>query len=177
MLEMIMRIFLSCLIAVIFVYAGAEIFDFDLGLTRLGGHGYGDNQSINPRLDLIRENFWLHFSYSPVFGVTNIDCLTTGCGTYVHSVPLKLLTHTGVIGFSLFGLYCLLALRDAFFDSQYNCGDSVAVNNLYKIYNLLMMSFILLIGTSATSFIYSVLWFSFGLFLPLFKLRSINARD
>lgn len=60
--------------------------------------------SIQTRIALLPD-FLPQFSVSPIFGDFNAE-VTSGFikGEYMHSLLLSLLTHTGIMGFSLFGL-------------------------------------------------------------------------
>lgn len=143
----------------------------DLTTTRFGGFGTGEEQSLAPRLELIRDYFIIHFEFAPFFGNMNVDCLTTGCGTYVHSVLLKTLTHTGLLGFVLLLLYFQCAIKELFKSSR-----SINQHSLFEFNIVILGSFfiflaVFLIGNIGTSFVWPVLWFSMGLYFSCIKLK------
>jgi len=160
-------VFLAATIFVISSYLG-----IDLTMTRLAGFGTGEISSVRSRLALL-DNFIIQFSYAPIFGNMNVDCLTIGCGSYVHSFLATSLTHTGVLGFSILLVYFLLAYKERFKllnlePSQMN----TLISNIYNLFSILFFSAILLIAILATSIISITIWFAMGLFLSAAVFRG-----
>ncbi|HPM48803.1 MAG: hypothetical protein V9G21_03460 [Methylotenera sp.] len=146
----------------------ASYLGIDLTMTRLGGFGSGEVSSVSSRLALL-DNFALQFSYSPLFGNMNVDCLTTGCGSYVHSLLATLLTHTGLLGFFLFAFYILIAYKERFkLFTVANNQQIILISNIANLTAIMMVTAILLIAIVATSMHWAVLWFALGLFFVAF---------
>ena len=150
----------------------ANIINIDLSTTRLGSWGRGDTvDSIKSRLDLL-SNFLIQFKYSPFFGHMNVDCLTTGCGSYVHSVFASLLTHTGLLGFFLFSFYLLSVIKEVF-KVNASLQDEIFIrSNIYKLSTVLFFLSILVLGVIGTFLNWPVLWFAFGFILTAVKFKS-----
>lgn len=117
--------------------------------------GIGDGFSpVNNRIDLLA-NFYEQFRVSPIFGHYNVENIVyTGQGLYVHSLPLSFLTHTGMIGFSLF----MVVVVSLFWAKFKIIGSAGEVNR--DIISLLFL--LLIIGSVATFFTWSVFWFILG---------------
>jgi hypothetical protein len=116
--------------------------------------------SIQHRFQLLSV-FWEQWMVSPIFGDYKSDSKTFGKGLYVHSLPLSLLTHTGLIGFSLFGI-CLFDLFR---------GRKFTLRN--PPLDLACFIISLLFASVATFFTWSPLWFFIGYFLPTAKVSPI----
>lgn len=170
-------IVLSIFALAIFIFVlwvAANFLRIDLSMTRIGGFGSGEISSITSRLELLN-NFLIHFEYSPLWGNMNVDCLTTGCGSYVHSFLLSLLTHTGLIGFILLLVYFILAYRERFrIARRFDKSHITLEFNIYNLFALLFFSAILFISVVGTFFSWAVIWFSMGLFFPGIALKGKN---
>ncbi|WP_415886965.1 hypothetical protein ACMXYO_02925 [Neptuniibacter sp. QD37_6] len=149
----------------------ASYLNVDLGMTRLGGFGSGEISSIASRLALL-DNFIVHFSFSPLLGNMNVDCLTTGCGSYVHSLPATLLTHTGLIGFFLFVFYLCCAYLERLKDRKCEMKGVLLAARFESFQNVLFFTTVLLLGVLATFFTWSILWFALGLFMTGFDFKK-----
>ncbi len=159
---------IAILIGLIFTTGG--YLDIDLTTINLVDFGSGTISSVSNRLDLL-SNFIIHFKYSPLFGNMNIDCLTTGCGSYVHSVFASLLTHTGLLGFLLFAFYLLLVIKEVF-KVNASLQDKIFItSNIYKLFTVLFFLAILALGVIGTFLTWSVLWFAFGLLLTAVQFK------
>ena len=125
--------------------------------------------SVDSRLSLWG-NFAVQFSYNPLFGDIAVDRLTTGSGTYVHSVIMSLLTHLGIIGFILFFLYLFKS-----FKSILDYGGNVYFNNMYALYCITVFVGMFLIASLSTFFTWSPIWLLMGLIFPpiVFKNKEI----
>ncbi|WP_299735198.1 hypothetical protein [uncultured Endozoicomonas sp.] len=158
---------------VLFVIVSAGYIGVDLAMTRLAGFGSHEISSVTSRLTLL-DNFILHFSYSPVFGNMQVDCLTTGCGTYVHSFVGSSLTHTGIVGFFLLLGYFFLAYKERFETITVSYGHpKFLLSNILNLYSVLFISAVLLIAIVGTFISWSVLWFSMGLYLNAVKFKEV----
>ncbi len=145
--------------------------DIDITNSRVFGYGTGEiaKSSLESRLEIIQNNFFVHFSDSPILGNMNIDSETTGSGSYVHSVPLFLLTHFGTLGFMIFNSYLVVGLIHVF---RYK-----GFNNAIIYYFLFLFSIVYFIGAISSSITWGLLWFTFGfVFMPLaFKPNLANS--
>ncbi|WP_206078144.1 hypothetical protein [Pseudoalteromonas phenolica] len=126
--------------------------------------GYGSNvSSIETRLALLN-NFILHFSYNPLFGNMIVEKLTTGDGTYIHSL-FALLPHLGIVGTILFLIF-LKYVFNAFKSAKLNPSGSYCVylNKYYVVYRVLGMTSVIIFCTFSAFFTWLPLWYACGLF-------------
>jgi len=159
-------VILTCLTLSISYYFG-----IDLTMTRLGGFGTGEFSSMSSRIALLG-NFSNQFNYSPIFGNMDVDRLTTGSGSYVHSLVATLLTQTGFLGFFLFAAYLFLGLKERLKLEYEKSAECVLSNNIFNLFSLLFLSTVLLIAVVATSFLSATLWFSLGMFIVGVRFNS-----
>ena len=110
--------------------------------------------------DAFRDNFITQFSYNPLFGNMRVDLLTTGQGTYVHSL-LSLLTHLGLVGFTLFVLFLRSLYLQIARPDQRLQGE---LKKSYLLFRLFALVAILLAGLVSAFFVWTPLWFCVGLF-------------
>ncbi|MCI5208325.1 MAG: hypothetical protein D3910_05925 [Candidatus Electrothrix sp. ATG2] len=153
---------LSCIVGVLYVVI--KITDFDLLTLRIFNFGFSSSlvsSSFVSRFELI-QNFIIQFFYNPIFGNLNVDRLTTGTGTYAHSLPLSLLSHTGLIGFLIF-IALVYSILSELSSEQKKTPHYFFISSrtiyLYKIYWILL---VLIMATFATFFNWLPLWFSLG---------------
>jgi hypothetical protein len=170
-LRLSVSIFVALVIMVGVIIFGVNFLGIDLSVTRIGGFGTDELSSVSSRLKLL-DNFMVQFSYSPLLGNMSVDCLTTGCGSYVHSLPAMLLTHTGVLGFILFFLFVLVALKERFINQKRQTDKLFLLTNIVNTYFFVMILFVLLISSVATAITWSTLWFSMGLFLSGIEFKN-----
>jgi hypothetical protein len=170
-LRLIFFTVLSIAILIGIIFTTISYLDIDLSMTRLGGLGSGRISSVSGRLDLL-SNFIIHFKYSPFFGHMNVDCLTTGCGSYAHSVFASLLTHTGLLGFFLFAFYLRLVSKEVFKVNASLQDEIFITSNIYKLFTVIFFLAILALGVIGTFLTWSVLWFAFGLILTAVKFKG-----
>ncbi|PUE63752.1 hypothetical protein [Arcobacter caeni] len=151
----------------IFTFIGTiSIFDMNLSRFRIFGFGAQELSSVSSRIELWK-NFSTHFNYSPIFGNMAVDRLTTGDGTYVHSFVGSLLTHLGVVGFSLFFIYLYFAIKE-FFDIKQNFIE----NKIIKLYLFCLFLGIFAIAIAGVHLSWIPLWFLLGLIFPTFILQD-----
>jgi hypothetical protein len=162
-LRLIIFFVLSLVILIGLILSSLSYLGIDFSNTRLGGFGStSEISSVTGRLALW-SNFFIQFKYSPFFGHMNVDCLTTGCGSYVHSVFASLLTHTGLLGFLLFVSYLLLVTKELFRVNSSLQDEIFITTNIYKFCIVLFFLAILVLGVIGIFLTWIVLWFTFGL--------------
>jgi hypothetical protein len=125
----------------------AEYAIVDFSQYRFSGFGSGEISSIESRLYILKNNFVDQFTYSPIFGNTQVDVLTSGEGTYVHSI-ISLLTHVGLIGFFLFMNILISLLKESF--PQHHDENFFYYLNFLKIMTLMFMVMVCLFATFYT---------------------------
>lgn len=129
---------------------------------RIFGFGSGEVSSIESRYTILTENFLLHWMANPLLGNSIIEIMTTGEGTYVHSL-LSLLSHTGILGTSLF---CIGIIAYGINQKQQvnSGGQRLDVGgDAETVFLNSLICTILLWGMVATAFTWSVLWFVIGM--------------
>lgn len=136
-------------------------FGLSTDLFRFSGYGSGENTSIESRGRIFDEVFMTHFFYSPMFGNTQVELLTTGKGTYIHST-LSILTHLGVVGFVIF-LCVLTAVYLEISTSFRSRFSSIFGNQAYGLFRLLGILAVLVMGMFSAFFTWMPLWFALGL--------------
>ncbi|TMP49544.1 MULTISPECIES: hypothetical protein [unclassified Pseudoalteromonas] len=147
--------------------------DFDFSKTRFSGYGSGNNDSILSRLDIIKNNFLVQFSDSPLFGNYNVDVETTGNGTYPHSALLFSLTHTGVIGFSLAVIFFYRSFRGILIADKKLYSDRISIiEKPISILYFCIIIYVFLIANLATVLLWAVLWFSIGFLTFLIRFKN-----
>ena len=131
--------------------------------TRLSRFG-ADDGILGPRIRLLVENFIDQFNVAPLWGHSFADGLTTGDGSYIHSLPVYLLIHTGLVGLILFFLFFYSHVRNkVIFINKclaYPNPSVDLVRNLIGLYAILCALCIAIIGTSL---FWGFLWFGIGL--------------
>ncbi|MCZ2207138.1 hypothetical protein [Cylindrospermopsis raciborskii] len=146
-------------------------FGYDFEKTRFFNFGEGGvNSSLAARNELAELNFLKHWMYSPIFGNMNVDAETTGRGTYVHSLPLYLLTHTGIVGFTMFFLYIFFATKELFYSPCiYQVkGYPLLISNSLRIFSSLITLALLVFSAVSVTLSWIPLWFVMGLtFAPI----------
>ena len=133
-------------------------FSIDLSIFRIFGFDSGHVSSVDSRLEIFRNNFIEHFTYSPIFGNAQVDALTTGEGSYVHSL-LSILTHHGFVGFSLFVIF-LAQMFIEMVRKQDNI--SLYTNREFVLFRFLVLGFMILFVTMTSYYTCMSFWFSIG---------------
>ena len=128
--------------------------------------GFSQRSLIYPllaRIDLFEQNFLIQFAYSPVFGNLRVDDLTTGSGSFAHSL-ISILSHLGIVGGTLFCLYISSLYRELKkappFSAWFYTDSDLGVFRI--ILGLLILGYALV----GTFFTWMPLWFSLGLLYP-----------
>jgi hypothetical protein len=163
---------ISAVLVVLAVLALSSYIGIDLSMTRLGGFGSGEISSISSRISLL-DNFIIQLSYSPIFGNMNVDCLTTGCGSYVHSFLVTTLSFTGFIGFFTLLGYFILAYKERVIIFNSPGGMLMLDSNIYNLFSILIFSGVLFVAIVSTNLVWIPIWFAMGLFFNavVFKIR------
>jgi len=181
----VVKYFLLCLsllapLAFIFAFAFGHEFFNQTRLTRFGD----ESGALGPRIDILLSNTIPQFDVAPLAGNMYADGLSTGPGSYVHSLPIFLITHTGLLGLILFCLFMIGNLRSISKSLIYiYCNISVALKNRYQqrhytaqlVYGqigLFVLSLALLMAIVGTSLFWGFLWFAIGLSFGISRLQS-----
>jgi len=152
--------------------------DFPFEKFRLFGFGSGENSSIDSRLFVLEHKFDKQFAIAPFLGNAGAEVAAGGGeGEYVHSLLLYLLTHTGLLGFSLF----LLAVAKAVVEAKILNNVPFAADrrdldtrSLIHLLYLALFGMTFLTAVLGTSVLWAPLWFALGFLLsPI----SIGMRD
>jgi hypothetical protein len=137
-------------------------FDFEWDSLRV--FRYGDlnaSSSFDTRVDIFRNYAAAQFFYNPVFGNTLVDSLTSGEGTYVHSIPVSVQTHLGVVGLIIF----LILNYKIFKKIKIEINQRAVDGNpkfLYYYFSYLGIVIVLVAGTVSAFFNWMPYWFALG---------------
>ncbi len=159
------------LVTLISIAAIIEL-DIDINSMRFTGYGSGELTSAQSRAELFRVEFIEHVSYDPIFGHTKVELKTGGEeGGYIHSL-LSVVTHTGLIGASIFTIFIILVYREITvrrklrFISLYN-------NRHYGLFRILIIASMLVMCLVSAFFTWLPMWFAFGLLAISFSDKTI----
>lgn len=141
-------------------------FDLDVSIFRLANFGSAEGYlptSVTSRLELISTSYNQHLGVSPLVGDLLADARTTGAGSYAHSLPLSLISHTGIVGFALFTLFLLVAAIDHWREiaSAGRCGRNS--HRQLEFHVFFVVAFLLVVSSVATFFTWMPLWFGLGM--------------
>ncbi|MDB9342432.1 hypothetical protein PN456_19850 [Nodularia spumigena CS-586/05] len=146
-----------------------EHLNIDIEKTRIYNFGSGGfNTSLESRIEILINNFFIHWMYSPIFGNMDVDARTTGVGSYAHSLLAYLLTHTGLIGFTMFFTYVFFAIKELILSSTSSRESEnyrLSVSSL-KLYSFVVLGILFVYASIAVTVTWSPLWFAMGLLLP-----------
>lgn len=181
-LSVLFRIILILVFVILLISALTYYLDFDIEKTRIFNFGSGGvNSSLEARDKIFQNNFMKHWTFSPIFGNMNVDAETTGRGTYSHSVPAYLLSHTGVVGFIMFWFYIFFATKELLHKPCIHQvgGQTELISNSFRVYSLALMICIFLLSSVATHLPWITLWFVMGFtfspigFIPRLKFFKV----
>jgi len=143
------------------LFAALQYLKIDVSRFRIMGFKSGSISSFDTRSEIFRNNFIEHLAYNPFFGNAQVEVLTTGVGTYVHSL-LSIITHLGFFGFFLF----LLFLRQIYLEIiQIKPGQRSLYNDRsFGFYRLLAMGSILVFALISAFYTWMPLWFAIGFY-------------
>lgn len=138
-----------------------SILSFDVSNLKIFGFGSGSISSITSRIEILRNNFIEQFSYSPLFGNTQVELLTSGEGKYLHSL-LSILTHLGLVGFLIFSVLLVQMYLEItkYKSNSYNLFTDVR----YSLFRLFSMILVLGVALLTAFYTWMPLWFAIGLF-------------
>jgi len=140
----------------------------DLSQMRITNFGQGGDvvpTSVTGRIRLA-ENFMEQWAYAPILGNLKVDELTTGSGSYAHSLPLSLLSHTGLLGFALFAVFfgsLLREMRDSANAPPGRVDDWFAHSKALNAYRILLLLLVTALASAAAFFTWMPFWFTVGL--------------
>jgi len=167
----------SLLTLTLAIYYLVQRTGIDLNKLRIFGFGSGSVGSVGSRfgsrLEILQSNFVEHLSYSILLGNTQVDTLTTGTGTYVHSILLSVLSHLGIVGLLLFFIFNLFIYRDITHSNIRNSNGSLNSNNIYSLYRYFAIGTVLVFGTLTAFFTWIPYWFAVGFFGGLAYKRAL----
>jgi hypothetical protein len=132
------------------------------------------NSSVESRFQILRSNFLLHLMHSPIFGNFFVDRVTTGEGTYAHSL-IAIVPHLGVIGGVLFvAMMTVVArqLRLTWFRSGGNDAE-----RRFATLAIFVMAWVVVFMALTTFFTNVLMWFSLGLLAPAIQLQARAGRN
>ncbi len=146
-----------CLIFII-SFIAIQGFSFNFDKLRITGFGKSSIASVENRIYLLKNNFFEHFSVNPILGNIEADALTTGEGTYVHSI-LNILPSLGIIGTGFFVMFLVKSFKRVVKSSYISVYDKR--EGLFCFLSIVaVFSFNLLWAT----YTWTPFWFSLGLF-------------
>jgi hypothetical protein len=168
----VLAIILSLLaITISLLIYSLDVIGINIDTFRIMGFGAGNISSVDSRLDLLVANFFKHFLYSPFFGNSMVDSLTTGTGTYVHS-SISVLTHYGIFGFTLFVLFLYFSYKDLAIANVKSSKYIMTAHKGYKLYQLFAFFTVVTFGLFSSFFTWMPFWFCIGLCVISFKVKS-----
>lgn len=131
------------------------------GELRITGYGDGESESAKSRARVFQNNFLRHFTYAPVFGNTQVDVLTSGAGTYIHSL-FAILTHMGMFGFVVFSGLVANIYRELFRPMRHG-KSNLHADQRFDLYKLLCITILFVLCSVSAFFTWLPLWFGIGL--------------
>jgi hypothetical protein len=154
--------FLLIFIFIVFIFLlyliQGQVHDFNT--LRISGFGSGYSSSFWSRVDIFKDNFMTHFAYSPLFGFFAVDSVTTGSGTYVHSL-ISILTHLGIVGFCFFIFYVIRFYFESKITNKFM--NTVFQDNIYLMFMSLGFTIFLGFGLIGCFMTWMPFWFGVGL--------------
>lgn len=143
--------------------------NIDISSFRIFGFGSGSLNSVDSRLRLLQDNFLTQWAYSPIFGHTQVDALTTGKGSYPHSL-ISILTHLGLVGAILFIIMITFIYRDIYSKSKVRANHYH--DKSFALFRLFIMTAVLLFALMTTFYNWMPLWFTVGLLGVSYALKE-----
>ena len=154
-------------------------FGFPFDKFRLFGFGSGEVSSIDSRLAIVSKYFLSQFAVAPFFGNVAAENLVSGEGSYIHSLPLYALTHTGVLGSLLLFLSIIMALIEQSDRRGRLCcgsGSSAIEMSSVRFLNAALFMVVFCVGVASSSLLWGGFWFAFGFCLVPFGIRFNRGR-
>ena len=143
----------------------------DITKYRLFGFDEGSlmNESSVARLEIAVNNFAPQFEYAPIFGNFFVDRLTTGEGTYLHSL-LAVIPHLGLVGAATFVAMLVtigIQLRRGWLREP---GTPRELRRIMLAIGVVVWTVLFLLLTNFFTSI--LLWMPFGFFVPALQLQQ-----
>lgn len=139
--------------------------DLLLSEFRIFGFGEGKVTSFDSRIKLLERNFIDQFAYNPIVGNTIVDELTSGAGTYAHSL-LSIFSHLGVVGAFLFFCFIKHYYQEIKIEGKQM---PKVVDKKLRFVRLSLMSAVLIFATLTAFYTWWPLWFAFGALSNVFN--------
>ena len=150
----------------------ANSMSLDLDRFRIMGFGTGHVNSIDARIKIFEDNFLEQFSYNPIFGHTQVHELTTGAGSYAHSL-ISLASHLGFVGLFLFIFFIVLVYKDL--SRKAKVSRTLFSNKRYSLFRMFAIGAVLIFATVSAFYTWLPLWFAVGLFgLSLYEKKPVK---
>lgn len=158
--------FWICTALIIIAFLVFRYFHLELSYFRIfgfSGQKIGGG-SLEGRINILLSNFMIHFEYSPLFGHLRVDELTTGSGSYAHSL-ISMISHLGIVGSIIFLGY----LVNLYYEIKHTNLERVEA----KLFKILSFGVILSFALVGTFFTWMPLWFALGLLFSPVILRTV----
>ena len=172
------RLIVGIIVAIIGISLGAiyaiDYFGIDYTLLRVF-ENEDEIRSVTSRSDIFKQNFRKHFSYSPIFGHTQVEKIFGDHGEYVHST-LSILPHLGIVGFIIFACLIIGMYFEITRGNAEHRDDVLSNNAIFGLFRLSLFSFILAMGVYSAFFTWMPLWLSIGFFGTWFSFKSDEKR-
>lgn len=140
-----------------------SFFGIEVDRLRMFAYGEGLQATFESRFDILIENIGIHFHFSPLWGHPFVDRLTTGEGTYIHSL-ISIWTHLGLVGCLFFILLVALVTRALIFHDRRSVEKEASQSVITMLYiRLLVVSGILILALLISFFTWLPLWFVLGM--------------
>ncbi|MBS4072740.1 MAG: hypothetical protein KGZ90_15520 [Algoriphagus sp.] len=143
-------------------YFITQVFNVDVFKMRIFNYGLSSSivpRSVESRIEVL-SNYSDQLNYSPIFGNMIVDELTSGPGTYAHSMILSIQSHLGLFGFILFLLYI------SFYFKENKISLQSLVSNRKRNMESFKVGFVLIaivFASISTFFTWPIVWFSLAL--------------
>lgn len=156
----------GCLVVTLFFgeFFVSEVVGYDPAKLRMFAYGEGIGETFSSRVDLFASNFILHFNFSPLWGHPFVDELTTGEGTYIHSL-LAIWTHLGMLGMVFFVLLLFWGIRSLLTLDRVKLNPSHVAWVVSNVMYVRLITFVgvVLLALATAFFTWLPLWFVIGM--------------
>jgi hypothetical protein len=135
---------------------------------RIFGFSSGSSSSVDSRLAILQRNYVEQLSYNPIFGNTQVDVLTTGEGSYAHSL-ISIFSHLGLIGVIIFIILLVCIYLEI---SRKYINNSLYDTPQFRLFRLFSLGLVLLYALLTAFMTWMPLWFAIGAFGLSFVYKS-----
>lgn len=158
----------SLCVALISVFVASvvmQITEFDLNKTRVFGFGTGENNSINSRIEILKETGIDQVGYSPFLGSVDVARLTTGeTGKTLHSFIPNVIAELGFFGLCIIVLLFSLFLRSLIKEMKPNTRNEHGfILAMLSFWLLFVFVFLFIYANLAVGKEWPVMWFFLGI--------------